>query len=135
MTTVASTEVVRDAGRSFALVGRICTWLLVAQLLSSGVMLLARPEVVRSVVAHLGYPDYFPVILGAAKLLGALAIAHPRGGVLAEWAYAGATFDVVAVVASHAALGDSLGETLAPLVVLAVIAGSYARFRARKEET
>lgn len=111
----------------------VCTWVLVTQLALSGGLLLMRPGFVVAVVHHLGYPDYFPVLLGVAKLLGAMAIARPRG-VVTEWAYAGATFDVLAVVASHAALGDSVGETLAPLGVLVVIVASYAGFRARKED-
>jgi hypothetical protein len=135
MSTVTSTEAVRVEPRSFELVAKGCTWLLLAQLVVSGLMLIARPGMVLTVVQHLGYPDYFPVMLGVAKLLAALAIAHPRAGLLAEWAYAGATFDVIAVMVSHAAVRDPVGETLAPLVVLAVIAVSYVGFRARKEET
>jgi hypothetical protein len=134
MTTVASTHAVPGARRAGAAIARTATWLLVAQLFVSGLLLMARPDFVLAVIRHLGYPDYFPLLLGGAKVLAALAIADPRGGVLAEWAHAGATFDVIAVVLSHAARGDSIGETLAPLVVLALIAASYASFRARKEE-
>lgn len=128
-----STAAVRT-GRA-AWVARGATWLLVGQLLFSGVMMLARPPVVVSVIRRLGYPDYFPVILGVAKLLAALAIAYPRSATLTEWAYAGLTFDIVAVVASHVAMGDALGETLAPLAVLALIAVSYTAHRERREDT
>jgi hypothetical protein len=135
MSTAASVaETTRAARRPLELAGRVCTWLIVVQLAVSGVLLIARPEIVVTTVRHLGYPDYFSPMLGAAKLLAALAIAHPRAGVLAEWAYAGATFDVLAVVVSHAALRDPVGETLAPLAILAVIAASYVAFRERREE-
>jgi hypothetical protein len=133
MSTAASTMAVRPRGRPRAAFTTVCTWILVAQLALSGGLLLARPAFVMTVVRHLGYPDYFPVVLGVAKLLGAMAIAR-ASGVVTEWAYAGATFDVLAVVASHAALGDAVGETLAPLGVLAVIVVSYAGFHQRKED-
>ncbi len=130
-----STTAIRLERQPLRAIGRACTWFLVAQLLFSGAMLIARPELVTTVVRHLGYPNYFPVLLGTAKLLAALAIVRPGSGTLAEWAYAGLTFDVIAVVVSHAALHDSAAETLAPLVVLAVIAGSYLLDPARREET
>jgi hypothetical protein len=132
MATTASMDAVRTDRRPFDLVAQVCTWILIAQLVLSGVMLIARPAIVVTVIRHLGYPDYFPVMLGAAKLLAAVAIVRPRG-LPTEWAYAGATFDVIAVVFSHAALRDPIGETLAPLAVLAVIAVSYVGFRERKE--
>jgi DoxX-like protein len=132
METTASTAGIRSDHAAAA--ARVATWLVVAQLTLSGALLLARPELVTTVIRHLGYPDYFPVILGTAKLLGALAIAHPRHRTLAEWAYAGATFDVLAVVASHAAIGDPIHETIVPLVVLVPLAVSYTQRRAHEEE-
>lgn len=114
-------------------VARVATWLLVAQLALSGVVMLARPPMIVTMIGHLGYPEYFPMLLGAAKLLGALAIGHARYPTLTEWAYAGATFDVLAAAASHAAVGDALGETLSPLVAGVLIAVSYRQPRDRKD--
>ena len=130
-----STIAIRVAQGRFGLIARGCTWLVLAQLVVSGTLLLTRPPLVREVVSHLGYPAYFPILLGAAKLLAALAIGVPGSGVLAEWAYAGSTFDVVAVVFSHVAVADPLRETLAPLGILGVIAVSYLGARGRKDKT
>jgi DoxX-like family len=83
------------------------------------------PEVVES-VRHLGYPIYFATILGAWKLLGAIAITAPGLPRLKEWAYAGFVFDLTAAAASHAAVGDSAGDIIAPLGFLVLVLASWA---------
>ena len=42
--------------------------------------------------AHVGYPQHLRIILGIAKLLGAITLAIPGVVKLKEWAYAGFTF-------------------------------------------
>lgn len=74
----------------------------------------------------LGYPLYLLNILGAAKLLGVVAILAPGLARLKEWAYAGFTFDMVGAFASHAFAGSALMPTLMPLIVLSVALTSYA---------
>jgi uncharacterized membrane protein YphA (DoxX/SURF4 family) len=83
------------------------------------------PEVIAG-VQHLGYPLYFATLLGAWKLLGAIAITAPRLPRLKEWAYAGFCFDLTGAAISHAAVGDSTGDIVAPLVFLALVLASYA---------
>jgi hypothetical protein len=87
--------------------------------------LIGGPQVVDS-VRHLGYPLYFARILGAWKLLGAIAIAAPGLPRLKEWAYAGFVFDLTAAAASHAAVGDSAADIAAPLMFLALVLASWA---------
>lgn len=71
---------------------------------------------------HLGYPDYFLTLLGAAKLLGVLALLAPRlPAVAREWAYAGFGITFVAAAISHGASGDSVGRIAAPLIALALL--------------
>ena len=41
---------------------------------------------------HVGYPQQLRVLLGIAKLAGAIALMLPRLPTLKEWAYAGFTF-------------------------------------------
>jgi hypothetical protein len=43
-----------------------------------------------------------------------------------EWAYAGFAFDLTAAAISHAAVGDSTGDIVAPLVFLALVVASWA---------
>jgi uncharacterized membrane protein YphA (DoxX/SURF4 family) len=76
--------------------------------------------------AHLGYPAYLLGLLGVWKLLGAAAVLAPGTPRLKEWAYAGMFFDLTGAAYSHAASGDSAGRVLTPLVLLALVAVSWA---------
>jgi hypothetical protein len=87
--------------------------------------LAAAPDMVAA-MTHLGYPAYFATILGAWKLLGAIAILAPGMPRLKEWAYAGMVFDLTGAVASHLAAGDGVGQVVAPVVLLAFVAVSWA---------
>jgi hypothetical protein len=51
---------------------------------------------------HLGYPGYFRIMLGVAKLLGVPALIAPRvPPTVREWAYAGFGITMIAAVISH----------------------------------
>ena len=77
-------------------------------------------------MTHLGYPDYFVLILGTWKVLGGITVLLPRTAMLKEWAYAGMLFDLTGASASHAAVGDPAGKIATPLVMLAIVAASWA---------
>jgi hypothetical protein len=64
----------------------------VAELGGGGVWDIARIPSVDHVVRHLGYPCDFLVLLGAWKVLGAVALLLPCRPLLKEWAYAGIFF-------------------------------------------
>jgi hypothetical protein len=83
------------------------------------------PDVVAG-VQHLGYPLYFATLLSVWKLLGAIVITAPGLPRVKEWAYAGFVFDLTAAAISHAAVGDSTGDVVAPLVFLALVTASWA---------
>ena len=103
----------------------ISTGLLALWLIPSGVLDLMRVPGVREILAHLGYPEYLALILGAGKLLAMAAIFYPRTRLLREWAYAGITFDLLGAFFSHSAVHDAIGVRLTPLLVLGFAAGSY----------
>jgi hypothetical protein len=101
----------------------LATVLVAAELALGGIWDIARVPYVRDLVAHLGYPSYFLVLLGTWKVLGALALLAPRRPLLKEWAYAGTFFTYTGAVVSHLATGYDLGElglltTLTALTVL-----------------
>jgi hypothetical protein len=108
----------------------VATGAFVVMMLASAVAYLADyPEMVAA-LRHLGYPDYFRVVLGSAKVLGVLALVIPRTPtLLREWAYAGFAITMVSAVISHAASGDPAARTAAPLValVLLVLSRTLAR--------
>ena len=91
-----------------------------------GVMDALRTADALEIFARLGYPAYFALLLGVAKLLGVVAVVVPGFPRLKEWAYAGFTFDLLAAAASHAAIGDSAFEIAFPLTLLIPLALSHA---------
>ncbi len=54
----------------------------------------------------LGYPNYFTVFIGWAKIIGSIAILLPLPARLKEWAYAGLFFDLFGAVYSQLAAAD-----------------------------
>lgn len=90
-------------------------------LMASVMYLIQSPELMNSFAA-LGFPMYFVMILGTAKLLGALAIVNPWVPKLREWAYAGFTFILIGAVWVHIATATPF---VAPLVNLLILGVSY----------
>jgi hypothetical protein len=74
--------------------------------------------------AHVGYPQQLRVLLGIAKLLGAITLLVPGLPKLKEWAYAGFTFAWIAATVAHYLAGDG-PKALMPLVLLVLLAVSY----------
>jgi len=81
------------------------------------------------VVPQLGYPMYFFAIIGAWKVLGAIAILVPGFPRLKEWAYAGIFFDLTGAAISCAAVGGygAYGfHVIAPLLIGVLAVASWA---------
>ena len=87
---------------------------------------IARLPFVANVVAHLGYPSYFLVLLGTWKMLGAAALLVPRTPLLKEWAYAGAFFTYTGAMISHLTTGYALSEVAVLGVMTALTVTSWA---------
>jgi DNA-binding transcriptional LysR family regulator len=85
--------------------------------------LTGAPEAVAG-FTHVGYPQQLRVILGIAKLSGAIALIVPGFPTLKEWAYAGFTFAWIAATVAHYLAGDGPLAAL-PLVPLALLGISY----------
>ena len=93
---------------------------------TGGVVDVVRPDFAVEEIIHLGYPIYFMVILGVWKILGGIVVLLPGTPRLKEWAYAGMTINLTSAVASHIVVGDPVGESVVPLVILAIVAASWA---------
>lgn len=80
-------------------------------------------------IRHLGYPDYFRVMLTVFKVLGAAALilpfVHKR---IKEWAYVGFTLTAISAFVSHWVVDGAGGQTFLPLVVLAILVTSYVSY-------
>lgn len=92
----------------------------------SGLADIFRVDAIKEAMVHLGYPAYFPVILGVWKVLGAIAITVPGFLRLKEWAYGGFFVALTGAFASHLASGDAIGEGIAPIILLAIGMASWA---------
>ncbi|HNP54244.1 MAG TPA: DoxX family protein [Ferruginibacter sp.] len=102
--------------------------------LFEGVMpaLTGNSELAKEGIRHLGYPDYFRVMLTVFKVIGALVLILPMvPSRIKEWAYAGFTFTLISAFVSHAAVDGINGQTFFPLIVLAVLLVSYISYRQR----
>ena len=97
--------------------------------LFEGVMpaLTSNSDIAKEGISHLGYPDYFRVLLTCFKVAGALVLILPMlKGRIKEWAYAGFTFNLISALVSHLAVdGVTNGQSYFPLVIMAILAVSY----------
>jgi len=73
---------------------------------------------------HVGYPQQLRVLLGVAKLAGAIVLVLPRLPTLKEWAYAGFTFTWIAATVAHYLAGDG-PLSLLPVGLMGLLAVSY----------
>lgn len=93
-----------------------------------GVMpaLTSHTELAVQGIKHLGYPDYFRVLLTIFKVAGAIALVVPAiKGRYKEWAYAGFGIVFICAAVSHGAV-DGLGaQSIFPLIIFAILVISY----------
>ncbi len=83
----------------------------------------------KAAFTHLGFPGYFRVQLGVAKILGVVALIFPFIPVrIKEFAYFGFTITFISAFIAHLAVGDPLSVAAFPLVTLVILAISYYYF-------
>lgn len=102
-----------------------------AIMLFSGIMYFISPDMIQT-FDHLGFPDYFRVELGIAKIVGVLLLLAPFTGRLKEWVYAGFTFNMISASIAHGVVGDSLSAIITPIVFLGILSISYSTYRKLK---
>lgn len=85
--------------------------------------------VMKAGYAHIGFPDWFRVELGIAKLLGAIALIVPKiPRPLKEWAYFGFFVNFFSAIIAHYAVNDPVVNMIAPLAVLILLIISYISY-------
>lgn len=111
---------------------KIIYWVLTSLIvLFEGVMpaLTSHTELAVEGIRHLGYPDYFRVMLTVFKVSGAIVLIVPAfKGRVKEWAYAGFAFTFISAAVSHTAIDGFGGQSIFPLVVFALLIGSYLTY-------
>ena len=78
---------------------------------------------------HLGFPDYFRLELGTAKIIGLLVILIPGiPKIIKEWAYVGFAITFMSGSIAHG-LVDGIVKGLSPILPLIALVISYYYFR------
>jgi DoxX-like family len=95
----------------------------IVALLAAFAYLTTAPQAVEN-FRYLGYPQQLRVLLGIAKLAGAIVLLLPRLPTLKEWAYAGFTFMWIAASVAHYLAGDG-ALFLLPIALIGSLAVSY----------
>jgi DoxX-like family len=93
----------------------------------------SQTEMAKEGIRHLGYPEYFGVMLAVFKVIGALVLIIPQVPArIKEWAYACFAIDFIAAAVSHWVVDGFGGQAIFPLGVLAVLVVSYINFHKLK---
>jgi uncharacterized membrane protein YphA (DoxX/SURF4 family) len=102
----------------------VSTGLLAAlSIFAAFVYLSGSPQAIQG-FAHVGYPQQLRIILGIAKLLGAITLVVPSLPKLKEWAYAGFTFAWISAFVAHYLAKDG-PKAFMPLILLVFLFVSY----------
>jgi hypothetical protein len=100
----------------------IATGIISAAMLFSAFLYLSGSEELLKSFASIGLPLYIVMLLGTAKLIGAVLLLAPVAARFKEWAYAGFLFTFGGAIWIHAATATPF---VAPLMFLIVLAVSY----------
>lgn len=111
----------------------ITTGIFSAMMLFSATMYFTSPDMAKT-FEHLGFPDYFRIELGIAKIIGVLLLLAPFTGRLKEWVYAGFSIIMISASIAHTAAGDPISAVLTPLVFLGILAVSYVTLQKLGDE-
>ena len=102
----------------------VTTVLIVVLSAFGGIMYLSGSAQAVEGFAHVGYPQQLRVLLGVAKLAGAITLIVPGLRLAKEWAYAGFAFAWIAAFFAHWLAGDGI-QSISPLVLLGFLIVSY----------
>lgn len=95
--------------------------------LMAGFMYFTNPTVADG-FRHLGFPDYFRVELGVAKLVGGLVIILPMVPArIKEWAYAGFTIVFISAMIAHGVV-EGPSKIMGPVISMVFLIVSYIYF-------
>ena len=102
----------------------ITTGLVSVMMLFSGYSYFANPDMTAG-FKLMGFPDFFRVELGVAKIIAGIVLLIPFQSRIKDWAYAGLGIVFISAAYTHISLHDEIGKTIAPLVFLGIMSISY----------
>ncbi|MGL5831481.1 MAG: DoxX family protein [Candidatus Altimarinota bacterium] len=119
--------------KSHKIIYWIATLWLALGMVSTGIVQIMQIPAEVDLMAVLGYPAYFLIILGVWKILGTIAILAPKYPLVKEWAYAGFFFAMTGAIFSHFGAGQGIIDVLpATLLLVLTITSWYFRPASRK---
>ena len=112
------------------------TYWIVTGLFAAFMLFASVPDVMKSdeavkFITDLGYPEYFVVFIGIAKVLGVIAILIPGYPRIKEWAYAGLFFDLLGATYSVIASAGFQPQTAFMLPPIIFLFWSYHLYHKR----
>lgn len=114
----------------------IFTLLVAIPTLMSGVTcILHVPSAVEMTTTHFGYPEYFILFMGIAKLLAVIALLVPGFPRIKEWAYAGLSFDLLAALYSTIAVHDPVSKWVGIIIFALILATAYIYYHKKLKAT
>ncbi|WP_343523256.1 DoxX family protein [Pedobacter sp.] len=118
---------------------KLTTWYWITTIIFALMMVMdgfggiTQQEAGKEVFKHLGYPMYMLIIVGSAKLLGAVSILQNKYTVIKEWAYAGFAINFIGAFVSRAFVGDGVSLLIPPLVALVIMFIPYVLWKKLQE--
>ena len=92
-------------------------------------VLTFRTELAKEGIRHLGYPDYFGVMIVGFRIFGVIALIFPQiPARIKEWAYAGFAIEFLSASISNIVVDGLTFNSIMPLIVMAVLLLSYFSF-------
>ena len=107
----------------------VSTTILVLSMLWGGYLDASQNELAVAGITSLGYPAYFAVIIGVAKILGVMGILQNKVRFLRSFAYAGFTFDTLGAVVSTLLAGMAFMYAVPALISLVIVIVSFMAAR------
>lgn len=93
----------------------------------SGFLEITKNDLTYPKTLLMGYPPYFIVALGIAKIAGAVVLLAPVGRWLKEWVFAGFTFDIIFAFISGIAI-NSKADYIKAIIALLIVLYTYSLF-------
>jgi hypothetical protein len=106
----------------------VSTAILGLMMLFSAYSYFTNPEMAQA-FQHFGFPNYFRIELGTAKILGALVLLIPQiPARIKEWSYAGFAITFISAAIAHYSSGDPFSVIIMPITFLIILVVSYIYF-------
>jgi len=104
--------------------------------ISEGIIpgLTFRTQLAREGISHLGYPDYFGVMIVVFRIVGVFALILPQVTArIKEWAYAGFAIEFLSASISYIAVDGLTFYCFIPFISMTVLIVSYFTFHKKQK--